>query len=392
MATSRQTIDVNTARPESIPIDRLPVITDAAVVTALGNDLEGLWQGLMAGRTAIRPIDRFRVDSYDVKLAACIDGLTPAGDRSMLHGLLQRLFEGWAPLPPDAVLITATTKAGIDNLEKYRRRHPADLQDILLSSLPRQVGRRLGLAGGTNISAACASSTIAVARAAAAIAGGRAEAVLVCCIDLVTEFILSGFCALKALSPEPCRPFDLNRRGLSIGEGAAALLLMSRGRAEQERRRPIGSVRGWGVANDATHITAPARNGCGLAQAVATALRRAGIRPDDLDAVNAHGTGTVYNDLMELTAFKQAFGGHVVPTFSIKGAIGHTMGAAGGIEVALGLKALTERQIPPTTGLQEPMTEARGWVATRPVSIVGNHLLTTNSGFGGINAALVLAR
>ena len=373
--------------------DLSPVITDAAVITAMADDMEGLWQGLLAGDVAIRPIDRFSADNYATKIAACIAGLNPAGEKSMLHPLLQRLFDGWAPLPPDTSLITATTKAGIDNLEKYRRQEPADLQDILLTSLPRYVTRHLGIAGGSiNISAACASSTIAVAQAAARIAAGHAEAVLVCCLDLVTEFIFSGFCALKALSPVPCRPFDRDRQGLSLGDGAAALLLMSRKRADREQRNRLGTVRGWGIANDATHITAPAKNGCGLAQAVDRALDVANIRAIDIDAVNAHGTGTIYNDLMELTAFKQVFGQRTVPIFSIKGAVGHTMGAAGGIEVALGLKALAQRQIPPTTGLTHPMPEALGWVDTRPVSMAGNYLLTTNSGFGGINAALVLGK
>jgi 3-oxoacyl-[acyl-carrier-protein] synthase II len=149
-------------------------------------------------------------------------------------------------------------------------------------------------------------------------------------------------------------------------------------------------VVGWGAANDATHITAPARDGSGLIQATRQALAKAGIAPDDIAAISAHGTGTVFNDLMELTAFQAVFGTRAVPVQSVKGAIGHTLGAAGGIEVALGLKALNCRVIPPTVGFRKPEQGVAGWVSALPLPVTGPYLLTTNSGFGGVNAALVL--
>jgi 3-oxoacyl-[acyl-carrier-protein] synthase II len=361
------------------------------VITALGNSPGELWQGLMAGETAIRPLDRFPVDSYQAKIAACIENLKPSDGRSRLQALLNRLLIEIGPVPPDASLITATTKAGIDNLELLRRGKPADFQDILPYSISDTVSRKLGLAaGGINISAACASSTIAVAHGANLIASGRAEAVLICCGDLVTEFVFAGFSALKALSPVPCRPFDRNRLGLSLGEGAAVLLLMNAERARREKRARLGTILGWGVANDATHITAPAKSGRGLMQAIAQALKTAGRTADEIAAVNAHGTGTIYNDLMELTALREIFGERKVPVYSVKGAIGHTLGAAGGIEVALGLKTLATQTVPPTVGLREPMDGARQLVSPEPRPFSGGCLLTTNSGFGGINAALIL--
>jgi 3-oxoacyl-[acyl-carrier-protein] synthase II len=331
------------------------------------------------------------VKNYSAKIAACIKDLKPSGSRSMVYDLLDRLFNNWGPVPSDMFLITATTKAGIDNLEKVSTGKSSDIQDMLLSSLPAIVSEKLGLnSRGFNISSACASSTIAVAQGAALIAAGSADVVLVCCLDMVTEFIFSGFSALRALSPLPCRPFDRDRNGLSLGEGAAALLLMSHERAKQEHRIPMGTIHGWGIANDATHITAPARDGCGLIQAISRALHGSGIPADEINAVCAHGTGTIYNDLMELTAFKQIFKNRKVPVFSIKGAIGHTLGAAGGIEVAVGMKTLSCQVAPPTIGLRTPMDEAMGWVSTEPISFSGDYLLTTNSGFGGINAALIL--
>ncbi len=344
-------------------------------------------------RSAIRPVNRFPVKNYSAGIAGCIEGLNSSGRMSMIHSLCDRLFSSWAPVPSDTLVITATTKAGIDNLEKVSTGKPADIQDILPSSFPAIVSEILGLdSRGFNVSAACASSTIAVAQAAALISSGSAGVVMVCCLDMTTEFIFSGFSALRALSPLPCRPFDRDRNGLSLGEGAAALLLMSRERAKQEHRIPLGTIHGSGIANDATHITAPARDGCGLVQAISQALQVSEIPADEIHAVCAHGTGTIYNDLMELAAFSQIFKNRKVPVFSIKGAIGHTLGAAGGIEVAVGMKALSCQVTPPTIGLRTPMDEAMGWVSTEPVSFSGDYLLTTNSGFGGINAALVLGK
>ena len=160
--------------------------------------------------------------------------------------------------------------------------------------------------------------------------------------------------------------------------------------SQREKRGRLGTILGWGVANDAAHITAPAKSGRGLIQAIQQALETAGRKAEEIAAVNAHGTGTVYNDIMELTAFRKIFGERKVPLYSVKGAIGHTLGAAGGIEVALGLKTLAAQTVPPTVGLREPMKEAVPLVSREPQPFSGDCLLTTNSGFGGINAALIL--
>ena len=371
------------------------VVTDAAVVTALGKNLDALWQGLMAGETAIRPITRFPVDQdhYKAKIAAHIDDLKPVADRSMLQHLLDRLFLEMGSVPPDSSLITATIKAGADNLESFCRGQQAKFQDVLLSGIADIVGAKLGLnCNGICVSASCASSTIAIAHGAVLIESGRTEAVLVCCGDLITEYAFSGFSALKALSPFPCRPFDRDRQGLSLGEGAAALLLMSADRALREKRNRLGTILGWGITNDATHITAPAKSGRGLVQAVDKALKTAKRKPQDIAAISAHGTGTVYNDLMELNAFRQVFGERKVPTYSIKGAIGHTLGAAGAIEVILGFKALASRMVPPTVGFANPEIGTEDQVSPESQPVCGDYLLTTNSGFGGVNAALILGK
>lgn len=368
-------------------------VTDAATVTAPAHDLDGLWHRIMGGETSIKPIKRFPVEKYTSRIAALMEDLTRSGGQSLIHPLLDRLFRKTGPVPSDAYLVTATTKAGIDNLERLRQKIPVDPDDVLLGSIPDIVSKKLGLEGrAINISAACASSAIAIARGAALIATGRADAVLVCCLDVVTEFVFSGFSSLGALSPVPCMPFDRERKGLSLGEGAAALMLMSRERAKREDRPHLGTVSGWGIAGDAHHITAPARDGRGLIKAVRLALHSAMLKEEDISVISAHGTGTVYNDLMELTVFRHLFGHRRLPVYSVKGAVGHTMGAAGGIEAALGLRTLSEQVVPPTVGLSNPEEDAAGLVSPLAREMTGDYLLTTHSGFGGTNAAIILKK
>lgn len=361
-----------------------------SAVTAFG-DLESTWRRLLAGDSAIAAVTRFDTTRYVSGCAACLEELDPVGERSRIHRLLDRLFAGFGPVPTDSRLLTASTKWAADSIERHCRGDAVAAGELLPETFPAVVRRHFRLTDpGMNVNAACASSTIALAHGAAMIAAGTVSAVLVCCADLVSEFVLSGFSALQGLSPEPCRPFDRRRSGLTLGEGGAALLLMSRARATREGRPDLGRIRGWGVAGDAHHLTAPARDGAGLVQACTTALARAGVTPDEIGSLHAHGTGTVFNDLMELAAFHSLFGRRILPVYGIKGAVGHTLGAAGGIEAAVTLKALATRQAPPTVGCGDPEPAGAEWLADRPQPLTGPWALTSNSGFGGINAALVL--
>lgn len=368
-------------------------ITEVKIITSLGDSLEATWDAAMKGKRGMATIKRFSVQGYDGQTAALIDDLTWRDERSIINELLDRLLAGTKTLSPDTELITATTKLGIDNLERRRRGERVHTGDILSSSMPRMVSQKLGIKKrGFNISASCASSTIAVAEAAAMIATGMTEAVLICCADIITEFIFSGFSVLKIVSHSPCRPFDRNRDGITLGDGAAFLLLMSEDRVKKEGRSSLAVVRGWGVANDGYHITSPAEDGSGLISAVNKAIRRAEISADDVNAVSAHGTGTIYNDLMELKVLNRVFRKGKLPVYSVKGSIGHTLGAAGGIEVALATKALREQIVPPTVGFENPEEGAEGFINSRPEPFSGKYMLTSNSGFGGINAAIVLER
>ena len=366
-------------------------IVEANVVTAVGGTLEETWRSIARGTSGIAPVQRFSTADYDSRIAATVRGIESSGERSIILDIINRLLERMNSVPEDVSLITATTKLGIDNLERMSQGEKIYARDILPATMPELVAAKLGLRNtGVNISAACASSTIATAQAAEMIAGDRADAVLVCCADVVTKFTFSGFSSLKVVSSSACRPFDRNRDGLNLGDGAAALLLMSEQRARKENRDALGVVKGWGIAGDAFHITSPAPDGMGLIMAVRQALNRAKISRDEISVISAHGTGTIYNDLMELTAFNNLFGGRQLPVYSVKGSTGHTIGAAGGIEIALATKVLESRTALPTVGFEEAETGAEGRVSNEPTPFSGDYVLTCNSGFGGINAAIVL--
>lgn len=367
-------------------------VVEARAMTALG-DLDATWRGLLAGRSGIAPVARFDATGCTSRWAACVPGLErKSSGHSLLSPLLNRLLDNFPALAADTPLLAATTKAGIDVLESIARHGQGSPEDVSPSLLAEETCRRLGLCGRREtVSGACASATIALAHAAALIAHGKTESVLVVCADLVSEFVFTGFSALRALSPEPAKPFDARRDGLTLGEGAAFLLLMSESRAKAEDRPILARLAGWGVANDATHITAPARNGCGLISAVRRSLSVAGAAPDNVAAICAHGTGTVYNDAMELTAFRGVFGERKIPVHGVKGALGHAMGASGGIEAALCCSMLAEGMLPPTVGLSEPDPAALGLVHDKPVPLPAGLVLSTNSGFGGINAALLFS-
>ncbi|NLC71439.1 MAG: beta-ketoacyl-[acyl-carrier-protein] synthase family protein [Desulfuromonadaceae bacterium] len=369
------------------------VICAAAAVTALGDTLDQTWERLLKGECGIRPVTRFDTSGYAAAAAACVADLLPAANGSRLPILLERLLDGFGTVPVECMLLTASTKGEIDLLERFRRGEVIDRQKLLPETFLHHLRRMTGLRGEVvNIQAACASSTLALGRGAGIIAHGLADAVLVVCCDLVSEFVFSGFSALQALSPGSCRPFDRHRDGLSLGEGAAALLLMNRNRAVREKRPVLARLLGWGAANDANHITAPARDGGGLILAVKRALERSGISPGEVAGISAHGTGTVFNDLMELTAFRTLFGERKLPLHSVKGATGHTLGAAGGIEAALAVRSLESGLLPPTVGLQNAEPGAEGCVDNQALPFSGKVLLSTNSGFGGINGALILGR
>lgn len=369
------------------------VISRTVTVTALGDDLQTLWQRLLAGESAIAPVARFATDNYISSFGATIASLNADAGQSLMEPLLHRVAAQVGAVPEDCQLLVATTKGEVDLLEsRCRQGLPVTEEYLSKAFLDRATTCFKVPTAAININAACASSTIAVARAAAMIAHGYASAVLVYAADVLSEFVFSGFSALQALSAEPCRPFDQQRNGLNLGEAGVALLLLSEERARAEGSPILARVAGWGAANDAHHVTAPARDGCGLILACREALARTQISAEQICAINTHGTGTLYNDAMELTAFAKLFGDRLPPLHGIKGSIGHCLGAAGGVEIAVAIRALAEQQLPPTVGCDLPEASVAGQVGHRVQTISGDYLLCCNSGFGGINGTVILQR
>ena len=368
-----------------------PVVVSADMLTPYGKGSDACWQGLHAGQSAISRVSRFNTAAFHSDFAGIISGLRYHEQTSLVMQMLQYLFEG-ITVPEDAKLLLATTKGEIDLLEQSMLEGKGDVADAIVSRLINKVaGLTSTRGGGLVLSAACTSSAAAAAQAAAMVRNGHADCVLVVACDSVTEFIFSGFSSLMALDKQPARPFDRNRAGLNVGEAAAYALIMSEERAVRENRPVLGAIAGWGLSDDANHMTGPSRESEGLVLAITKALASAGIGPGDIDLIAAHGTGTVYNDQMEMRAFRTVFTDGPRPVYSIKGGIGHTMGAAGLVEMLVAQRALREGIVPPTVNLKEADDDARGWVSDQPQQIRRQALaLMTNAGFSGINTALVL--
>lgn len=364
-------------------------IYDMEAVTPFGVGIEPLWENLSAGKTAIGLCTRFSVDSFSCKKCSALV-LNPS-DQSLVWDLVNPIREKIRSWDAD-FLILATTKGEIDLLEKQCRNEISP-SDCTLSAFLRKTLKYLNISKGLLVSSACASSTTGIAYAAGMIRNHRAERVAVLGIDIVSLFIFSGFSALQALSSDnsgtfPAKPFDKQRDGLILGEACAAVLLARDGLPGE---KSLGRIAGWGTASDANHVTGPSRDGSGLAAAVSAALKTSHIIPENIGAVSAHGTGTIYNDNMEMMAFRTVFP-EPVPVFSVKGALGHCMGASGVLETVISLKALRESRVPPTAGFSIPDENSEGWVSNSSIKLRKEFILKTSSGFGGVNAALILGK
>jgi len=362
-------------------------IVKQAVAAGLGSSIEENWDRLVKGECAIAAAAPRQTHRSGGRRSALIPDLVPVGGENRVCAAARRALDNIRPVSPDTCIIWTGLKGNAEYIEGGGK--------MAIPFLPehyrRWVAALLGNRGpGLDISAACASSTVGLAIGAQKIARGEVGAVLVCAADVVTGFATAGFSALKALTAGACRPFDSARDGMCVGDGAVAMLLADAKTADDCELNRLAEISGWGMSNDANHITGPARDGSGLAAAIEAAMGMAGTAPDDVQAFCAHGTGTVFNDGMELAAVETVYGSRLFPIFSIKGAIGHTLGAAGGIDAAISVHALAQKRVPPTVGLQTPEAKAVGRVSNRAQAFGGRTILTTNSGFGGINAALVL--
>ncbi len=378
------------------------------MVSPLGRTVGAFWSGLIAGRSAVAPIRRFPADDLEPASAAEVtdqDDRDPdrAGAFALAAAAQALEAAGISPeqLEPGRVGVAlGTTLGGMGIFETWDAAaaagspSPGSLERIPYYAPAARVAEAIGARGPVvTPQLACASGSAAVALAADWVRAGRAEVVLAGGADLLCRFVVAGFNCLHATA-DVARPFDRDRRGLVLGEGAAVLVIEEAARAARRGARVRARVLGTGAAADATHMTAPDREGSGLVRAVLAALHDAAVDPDAVDFVSAHGTGTPFNDAMEARALRRLFGDRPVPVNSIKGAIGHTLGAAGAFEAVLCSGVLDEACIPPTVGLEHPDPACEGLDLVHGEARRGDVrvAISTSSGFAGANTALVLGR
>lgn len=345
-------------------------------------DLDATWSALLS---AIQPSIRQQQGFNDAFPLAAIDELGgELGSAHRLNNLLEKLSASIPELPGNTALFVATTKAAIDEIFK---RSPAGNGQVW--QVCREIENRLNInRRGICVSAACASGSIALARGAMQIAAGKCDHALIVGFDLLSNFVLAGFAGLKALSLTGCKPFDTGRDGLALGEGAAWVLLTKDSSSFNDTTNRY-ILADSGISCDAVHITAPCRNGSGLIRTLRQILQNEKFTPG---AINGHGTGTSYNDAMELLAFKTVWP-NPVPLCSVKGSIGHCLGAAGVIESVISIKSLETGYLPPTAGLSTPEPDAGDKISgTEAIALDNPSIICCNSGFGGINCALLFKR
>ena len=367
------------------------LITDAELITPYGLGIESCWKGLLSGESALAEHTRFDTAAFNSKWAGLVPDLSYHEGKSLVLQMLGKVLENH-PIPVDAKLLLATLNGEMDCVEESVLFDRGEPHACCMTELLRSAQGLCGVADeGAVVSSACASSTVAIGLAASAIRNGEYDCAVVVSCDGVTEFLYSGFSSLMALDSNAACPFDAKHNGLTIGEAAGYMVLMSEERTLREGCAVAGELAGWGMSNDANHMTGPLRDGSGLARSIEIALKVAGIDEGLVDFIAAHGTGTIYNDNMEMAAFHSVFSSPR-PTYSVKGGIGHTMGAAGLVEAVLALKTFETGLVPPSVAVQVPEEQANGWVRGDAVELSAEYALSTNAGFGGVNASLVLKR
>jgi 3-oxoacyl-[acyl-carrier-protein] synthase II len=396
------------------------VITGAGIVTALGSGWKSNAEGFRAGRTAFRPVSLFDVGRQRAKKAAEVDlpaalpstqlGAKPLArfDRAAAMLLLATheawRQSGWEPAE-NLPLVLGTTAGGMSFGEAYFRqavqtprnqRHQATRAVHYQPQVQaRMVLDAFGSSGPiTIVSNACASGSNAVGHAWELIRYGQAERALTGGYDALTESVFSGFDALQALSTSVCRPFDAGRDGLALGEGAAIIALETLESARRRGAEILGELIGYGTAIDQHHLTQPHPKGDTTLAVIKQACATAGVATEDVNYINAHGTGTVLNDSSEALAISLWAGerARTLPVSSTKASIGHLLGAAGAVEAVISLMTLREQWLPPELAFQTPDPACNFPIVHQPRDAQVNVVLSNSFGFGGVNASLVFRR
>jgi 3-oxoacyl-[acyl-carrier-protein] synthase II len=409
--------------------DRRVVVTGLGCVSPLGNDVKTTWQAALSGVSGVDHITQFDASEYKTTFAAEVKGFNPedfvdrkdarrmdrftqlsigATSQAIEHSGLRISDENRDRI--GAVFGTGIGGVGTlyDETRKFVEKGPRWVSPFMISMMlpdasAGQLAIQFGLRGpNMAVVTACASSANAIGEAAATIDRGQADVMVAGGSEAaIIPIALAGFSRMDAISKRndnpkaACRPFDLDRDGFVIGEGAACLLLEDYDHAMARGATILAEVMGYGSTNDAYHITAPAENGAGAAMCMQYALEDAGLKPGDIDYINAHGTSTPLNDPSETTAIKAIFGekAYDIPVSSTKSMTGHLLGAAGAIEAIFCIKAMSEGVIPPTINYETPDPACDlDYVPNEARKAAVNIAMTNSFGFGGHNATVIFGQ
>jgi len=405
---------------------RRVVITGMGAITPLGNDVESYWQGLKEGRVAIGPITKYDTTDYKVKIAAEVKDFDP---KNYMDGKDAKRMETFAQFAV-AAATEAVESSGLDmtredpyrvgvivssgvgsmqahereqiRLEKHRKIAPLYIPMMIPNMASANIAIKYGMKGkNTCIVTACATGSHSIGDAFKAIKYDEADVMVAGgCEAAVCVSGVQGFTSLTALSQNPdpmtaSRPFDKDRDGFVIGEGAGVLVLEEEEHAKARGAKILAEVVGYGATCDAYHITSPAEDGSGAGMAMIIAMKEAGIEPNRVDYINAHGTSTHHNDLFETRAMKYAFGddAYNIAINSTKSMIGHLLGGAGGVELIACVKAIEDSFVHVTAGSKEPEEELDlDYTFFEPKTRDITYAMSNSLGFGGHNASLIVKK
>ena len=402
------------------------VVTGLGAITPIGNDVASFWQGLKDKKVGIAPITYFDTTDYKAKLAGEVKDFDPKKYMDPKAARRMEPFSQYAVAAAgeaiaqagldmekeDPFRVGTSIGSGIGSLQAMEREHKKMLEKgpnrvnpllvpMMISNMAvGNVAMHYGLKGKSiNVVTACATGTNSIGEAFRSIQYGEADVMVAGGTEsAITPLGMAGFAALTALStnddPETAsRPFDKDRDGFVMGEGAGIVVLESLEHAQKRGAKILAEVVGYGGSNDAFHITSPAEDGSGAAYAMEMALKDAGIAPEKIDYINAHGTSTHHNDLFETMAVKKALGDHAykVKINSTKSMIGHLLGAAGGVEFIACVKSIEDGFVHATAGLKEAGEGCDlDYTMGEGVPMDIHYALTNSLGFGGVNASLFM--
>ena len=404
------------------------VVTGLGAITPVGNDVASFWQGLKDKKVGIAPITYFDTTDYKAKLAGEVKDFDPKKSMDPKAARRMEPFSQYAVAAAgeaiaqagldmekeDPFRVGTSIGSGIGSLQAMEREHKKMLEKgpnrvnpllvpMMISNMSvGNVAMQYGLKGKSiNVVTACATGTNSIGEAFRSIQYGEADVMVAGGTEsAITPLGMAGFAALTALStnddPETAsRPFDKDRDGFVMGEGAGIVVLESLEHAQKRGAKILAEVVGYGGSNDAFHITSPAEDGSGAAYAMEMALKDAGIAPEKIDYINAHGTSTHHNDLFETMAVKKALGDHAykVKINSTNSMIGHLLGAAGGVEFIACVKSIEDGFVHATAGLKEAGEGCDlDYTMGEGVPMDIHYALTNSLGFGGVNASLVIKK